>query len=135
MNVVVPSPQPVPKAQRQRILLVEDDLLILTLFGEMLSGPEITISTALNADDALDALGVAPPPALLITDVDLGPGATGIMLARHARIRWPSLPVILISGHYDTDPAQDGLPGARLLSKPVRIDTLRDAVAEALRPR
>ena len=64
---------------------------------------------------------------LLITDMTM-PVMTGIELAARFQLRWPALPVLVISG-YVLDPLSLGLAGcAAFLPKPFSSGTLLDAV-------
>lgn len=44
-------------------------------------------------------LNDAPPPSVIITDVNLGAGMDGIALAREVRRRWPRVCLIVVSGN------------------------------------
>ena len=98
-----------------RALLVDDDPLARATAAEMLRelGFEVT-----EAEGAAAALAQADPPDLLVTDHRM-PDLTGSELARRLRLRWPGLPVLVVSGFADgPDPL---LPRLR---KPFRRDEL-----------
>ena len=60
----------------------------------------------------------------LVTDVELGEGMSGLELAQYARIQFPNLNVVIISGRDPPYLPQD----ARFLMKPYRARELLDAV-------
>ncbi len=82
----------------------------------------------LHAADALSALAVLEdhePPALLLTDVVLPGGMSGVELVHHARTLQPGLRALLVSGYARGHVAgtEEEL-GLNLLEKPFRIDEL-----------
>jgi CheY-like chemotaxis protein len=81
------------------ILLAEDDSLVQVLLIEVLQFADFTVTAASSGDEAAVLLThLLEPPRLLLTDINLGPGVDGFTLGARARDRWPSLPVIYISG-------------------------------------
>ena len=81
------------------VLLVEDDELIREVLGADLSEAGLSVVATPTAEEALRAAGdEAQPPAVLVTDVNLGPGMDGLTLAAQARRRWPSLGVVVMTG-------------------------------------
>jgi DNA-binding response OmpR family regulator len=81
------------------ILLAEDDSLVQTFLIEVLQFADLTVTAASSGDEAAVLLTrLLEPPRLLLTDINLGPGVDGFTLGARARDRWPSLPVIYISG-------------------------------------
>ncbi len=115
-----------------RVILLDDDPVILEILTEALRGLGLAVSPVSNADDALHAMGEPPTPSILITDIDLGPGPDGFAVAEHARIRWPDMPIFVISGHYSGDPILDSTLRLRVLTKPLRIAALLSAVSDSL---
>ena len=103
------TPATVPSASvttdaKERVLLVEDDEIVrsVTVRGLQLGGYHVT--SVACAEEAL-ALGEGLLQIdLLLTDVQL-PGASGLDLALKLRASFPSLPVLVVSGHVE-DPRQ-----------------------------
>jgi YesN/AraC family two-component response regulator len=59
---------------------------------------------------------------LLLTDIVMPDGMTGLQLARTVRARMPALPIILVSGYND---AVEGQPiEFQVLRKPLPVDQL-----------
>jgi CheY-like chemotaxis protein len=69
-------------------------------------------------------------PNALVVDFAMQ-GMTGAEVARRARAARPLLPILFCSGFADSL-ALDDVPGARVLRKPIAINTLGNSVREAL---
>jgi DNA-binding response OmpR family regulator len=84
------------------ILLVEDEPLIRMILADELSFQGIEVSEAETGDQAV-ALIENPPTAfsLVITDVHMPGQLNGIDVARLMMRRYPSVPIIYISGRPD----------------------------------
>ncbi len=76
------------------MLLVEDDIAARLTLADF---PEAAGFQILEAEDVNEALTILDEPVrridLLITDVDLGPGDNGLLLAAKARQLLPNLQV------------------------------------------
>ena len=92
-----------------RVLLIDDDALVRLLLMDTLAAEGIEVDGLANAEDALVLLGAGQVPDVLVADIDLGPGLSGLDLASIAQERHPAVQVVLISG---TSPAP-GLLGRR----------------------
>lgn len=105
-----------------RILFVEDEPMLRTLIGETLQdlGHEVQL-----ASDALVAAGLLAQSAfeVVISDITMPGGMSGIDLAELVQVRHPASKVILVSGHARVQlppiPAQ-----VEFLPKPYRISQL-----------
>jgi PAS domain S-box-containing protein len=113
-----------------RILLIEDDELILSLSSQVLSRNGYEVQVARDPAAAL-ALAEEQPFDLLATDVVM-PGMTGIELARRIHERQPTLPVFYMSGYAEQAAGRGGPRVAGFLAKPFTPDDLLHAVEEAL---
>jgi DNA-binding response OmpR family regulator len=102
--------------------------------SESLAGAGLVVIGELNARDALSrAAAATEPPAVLVTDIRLGPGMDGIALAREACRRWPGLGVVFVTG-YEFDHARYRLgPLERFLAKPFGGQLLVGTVQDLLR--
>jgi CheY-like chemotaxis protein len=86
-----------------RLLYVEDNAQIAEITCMMLEDIGLEIIPASSAEQALNIIGESegPPPFdIVLTDVVM-PGLSGVQLARRLNRRWPSLPVVLVSGFSD----------------------------------
>ncbi len=71
------------------------------LLAAVLTAAGFDVFTAATADEAIDAF-VAVDPDALITDIDLGAGATGLDLVVSLSARNPHLPVVVLSNYVIT---------------------------------
>lgn len=110
------------------ILLVEDDAMVRECLSELLADVGCWVSGVANATEALDHMAMNGVPDVLVTDLVLGCGMSGLMLIAAARLRWPEVRAVLISGTDIVEPALD--LGDRFLRKPFEFGTLACAVAE-----
>jgi DNA-binding NtrC family response regulator len=109
------------------VLLVEDDELIRDILGEALNEAGLDTVRSPNAETAL-ALMDGDCPRVMVTDINLGAGMDGLALGRAARLRFPELPIVYISGRYA------GVSGLRkderFLPKPFPASALLRTIAE-----
>ena len=90
---------------RTRILVVDDDALVLRLAKRLLRPLDMDVCTAGSTEDALEELD-AGPVSLVLTDLRMG-GAGGDVLLDRIRLRWPTLPVVVMTSHGSIDIAVD----------------------------
>lgn len=115
------------------VLLVEDEALILNTLEDVLTDAGFEVVTALNGAEAIAALDVEDHViAGLITDIRIGDGINGWDVARHARERSPSFPVIYMSGDSAADWASQGVPNSAILQKPFATAQLITAISHLL---
>ncbi len=117
-----------PRGDGETILVVDDDPDLLAITADQLAILGYRIMQASNGVAALDALEREPAIRLLYTDVVMPPPWDGVALAREALARRPRLAVLFTSGE-DRELIE---PPAKLLSKPVPLDRLAQAVREVL---
>lgn len=81
------------------LLLVDDDEAFRATLAEQLRALGVDVDDVATPEAALAALDAAARRyAALVTDIRLAGGQSGIALAAAVRVRWPSLPVITMSG-------------------------------------
>lgn len=95
-------------AQRQPLLLVDDEEDALLELAELLEGEGFACFTATSVKLALQHLTRYPDIALVITDLRM-PEESGLSLIRRLREHTSRqhLPVIVISGHADMNDVSD----------------------------
>lgn len=86
-----------------RVMVVDDDLDLLNLYVTILGDAGYAVSTAANAQDALNLLDQSQPELILI-DVNM-PGCNGIELGRIIRQHeeFSAIPILFMSASADTD--------------------------------
>jgi two-component system cell cycle sensor histidine kinase/response regulator CckA len=116
-----------------RVLLVDDNVSLLTLFGEVLLHEGYGVVAVSNGSQAELRAAAEPGFDLLITDYNM-PGMNGVELASRLTLRQPHLPVLLISGEKleDLPTAILGSRRWRFLPKPIGCAKLISAVHELL---
>ncbi len=115
----------------RRILLVEDEPLLLEATREDLTDLGHEVFCARNASEALEILDRRSDLDLLITDIRMPGDCDGWELARKARARFPNLPVIYTSGYSAEKPQP--VDDSVFLHKPFRLSELTSAVAAIAR--
>ncbi len=126
--------EPRPMGHGELVLLVEDDPLVLQAAEDMLAELGYEPLACTSAEEALIWLQANPLPDLVLSDINLGTGQTGIELREMLQQQWPGLPCILASGlPQDQLSKRYGLaPQSSFIAKPYRLDTLAIAIANAL---
>ncbi len=127
--------QPATRAAEKtldRILLVDDDTIILDSLSEFLRLERYEVQTAKSVEDALATLA-RQPAHIVITDVNI-PGADGFELLRTIRERWPDIVSIVITAYGTIESAVEAIKmGAYdYLTKPLADDEVRLVVQRAL---
>lgn len=91
-----------------RVLVVEDEALLLYSISDDLRDAGFDVLEATNADDAIELLGADPTISLIFTDVDMPGSMDGLKLSALVKDRWPPVRIIITSGKQR--PAADLIP-------------------------
>ena len=118
----------VPAAEPARILVVEDDDEVAEATAELLHDIGFQAVRVRDGKAALAALDGSPTIELVMSDIVMAGGMSGLELARTLRERRRELPVVLATG-YSQYALQAVKEGFTLVEKPYR----RDALAASLR--
>ena len=111
------------------VLIVEDEPFTRRVSAFELEDAGYEVLQASFAGEALDMLTSGTAVGLLITDVNMPGGVSGLELARQVCERWPQVQVIVTSGAEYIRPNE--LPqGARILLKPYTLDNFRQLVTD-----
>jgi CheY-like chemotaxis protein len=95
--------------QKRRILVVDDDASVRNMMAMLLNASGYQVSAAEHGFDALLQLRVPPPPDVIISDLNM-PQMSGFEFLSVVRRRFPEIPVIAVSGAYETgDPVPGGV--------------------------
>lgn len=115
------------------VFVVDDEALILLTMEHALEDGGFDHKSAMSADDAaalFDRHGESC--RALITDVNLGGKLSGWDVARDARRRFPTLPVIYVTADSAHEWAVNGVPNSILISKPFVAAQIVNAVSTLL---
>jgi CheY-like chemotaxis protein len=121
-------------------LVVEDEPLIRMMVCDLLEDAGFAVAEAADSAEALGALVAASDgrPSVLVTDINMGHGPDGLVLADAARRVRPGLPVVYVTACPERLAGRRFGPDERLLAKPFDPDALvREVVglaAAATRP-
>lgn len=113
------------------VLVVEDEADVAELLCELLASYGHAVRHVTDGRAALESVTAGPRPDVVITDMMLPGGLTGVGLARELRARMPDLPVVLASGQTEGI-AEFRAAGLPVLRKPFRAAELEAAVRQAL---
>jgi len=111
------------------ILVVDDDRYLLDLLIETLKTIGYRTSGVTGAEEALRYLETTSVQ-LVITDIRM-PGMDGVEFARRVKDRQPDLPVIFITGAFNSSILQK-VDAQGYLSKPFRIGQIEELIREVL---
>ena len=117
-----------------RILLVEDDPRVAEATQDLLHNMGFDTRWAGDGPAALTFVEDDPKLALVLSDVVMPGGVSGLDLARTLRDRRPELPVILTTG-YSSHASEVVAEGFALIEKPYRRDALAASLRSALEKR
>jgi DNA-binding NtrC family response regulator len=115
------------------VFVVDDDALILMTVEHALEDGGFSHKSVSSAEEAaalLDEHGESC--RALITDVNLGTGLTGWDVARSAREKFPTLPVVYVTGDSAHEWAAQGVPNSVMISKPFVAAQIVNAVSTLL---
>ena len=119
----------------QTVLVVEDEIGVRFILERALSNLGYRVLVAEEGGAALQRWKEEPGPInLLLTDMVMPGGLSGLELARRLRRDRPDLPVIIASG-YSEEMAVSGLPdeeGFHFLAKPFEISVLAGLIQRVL---
>ncbi len=124
------SRPPIPRAdgaRRGHVLLVEDDREVSALTREMLNDLGFAVTHVWGTEAALGALANARPIDVVLSDIMMPGGVSGVDLAREIRARQPNLAIILTTGYIEAAARMEG-DEFQLLLKPYSLEALADAL-------
>jgi signal transduction histidine kinase/CheY-like chemotaxis protein len=126
--------QPSLETGAARILLVEDDRMVAEATQDLLHAMGFDTRWAGDGPAALALVDNDPELALVLSDVVMPGGVSGLELARTLRDRRPQLPVILTTG-YSSHASEVIAEGFVLVAKPYGRDLLATSLRSALKNR
>ena len=110
----------VRNADKQRLLLVEDEEGIVSLLEETLRDAGFELEVTKGRFPGAHHFRKAETKTLcgVITDINLGEGPDGWQVARHARELSSQIPVVYMSGGSGHEWTSHGVPNSTMVSKP-----------------
>ncbi|HEU0065958.1 MAG TPA: response regulator [Sphingomonas sp.] len=127
-----PAPRPAEVWGTGTILLVEDEDMVRAVAERALTRQGYHVLTAENGEAALEVLENSGRPDLLVTDVVM-PTMDGPTMVRHARERYPDLPVLFMSGYAEEQLRRSiDIQDVFFLPKPFSVQQLAEATRDAL---
>ncbi|MCV2866694.1 PAS-domain containing protein [Albidovulum sediminicola] len=119
-----------PRAAPMLVLLVEDSEVIRASVREMLRAMGHTVVEAGSVEEALELSGL-PGLGLVLSDIGLPDGATGIDLMNELAARTPGLRRALMTSLPRGDALRESANGVPVLTKPFTFEELSAFVAQA----
>jgi signal transduction histidine kinase/CheY-like chemotaxis protein len=120
---------------KQRILVVDDEAIVLSLVKDALEDEDYSVETTSNAEQALEILA-GQTFDLIITDIRM-PRIDGIELVRRARDMQPDVGVIFMTGYANLASAKNAIKQGAFdyIMKPFELTEIRQAVRNAIKIR
>jgi signal transduction histidine kinase len=130
-----PPPSPAPQTEPRRdlrVLVVEDEPAVAGMVLDMLMRLGHRGTCVTTVASALAALGSGESVDLVLSDVLLPGGGSGLDLAREVRQRRLGVPVVLTSGYGGSMTQRLSTMNLPFLRKPYQMDALRQAIDAAM---
>jgi CheY-like chemotaxis protein len=123
-------------SQTVKILVVDDAPFVRELLVEHLTRQGYGTAEAGTGADALAAVSTEGPDVILL-DVDLGPGMSGLEVLRRVRRAHPSVGVIMMTGYREPALARQSTDAGAIacLFKPIDLRHLFALIAQFLASR
>jgi signal transduction histidine kinase len=118
-----------PGDDHRLLLVIDDDDDVRSVLVQALRDSGFGVIEAPDGATGLELLDKHVPAAAIIDF--LMPGLNGADVARQAQRRQPDLPIIFVSGYYDTM-ALDAISGAVVLRKPVDMAQLMRTISSVV---
>ncbi len=117
-----------------RVLIVDDKRDLLDVLDQQLSMLGYATWTATNITDALDVLDKQPKIDLIVSDVNLQHGETGLQLARHIRDtrKHKSKSMVFISGYLSAAQTGGEFQDIVVVRKPIDLNILDAEIQRTL---
>jgi two-component sensor histidine kinase/CheY-like chemotaxis protein len=109
---------PVPK-----VLVVEDEMILRMRAVDIVEDAGFCPVEAINADEAISILESQSDISLLFTDIQMPGSMDGLKLAHAVHDRWPSIKIILVSGHVQPSDAERPA-NSRFFVKPLGVEQM-----------
>ena len=126
------TPDDIERMSTAMVAVVDDELPVLESVADLLESAGYAVSAFQSAKEFLDS-GMLPSIACLISDIRM-PGMDGWELQSVVHAQRPNLPVVLITGQYESEDRRARVQGGQadvllLLKKPFDAQQLLVAVS------
>jgi PAS domain S-box-containing protein len=130
------EPRLLPRGRGERILLVDDEPAVVLIGGRMLARLGYRPLVFTSSTEALAAFREDPAGIDLVLTDSTMPDITGVELARQVYALRPGLPLVITSGHMQTDDADQAREfGVHyFVEKPFMLGPLAETFHQALHP-
>mgnify|MGYP001607424849 FL=1 len=122
------------KLSGRKVLIIDDEETLLKNIGDFLKVSGYVVFTSPNSTDGLELLRNHEPDLLLL-DLHLKEGLTGIQILRAAKMLKPDLKVVISSGFGEEEDTKNdclSLGASAFLSKPTSLRSLSEAIKNIL---
>lgn len=120
-----------PGAEAGPLLLVEDDMLIRDVLLEILQVQGFAVVSVETGEQAAALMDDGLKPAVLVTDINLGSGCTGVDLADRMRAISSGTPIVFITGRLDMLRNRGPRPLEFVLPKPFGLNAFVALIKQA----
>ena len=116
-----------------KILVVDDEGIILDSCRRVLEEDGLDVLLVTSADKAIAAIEDEEPSVLLM-DVKM-PVRDGMDLMREVKERWPDIPIIVMSGYHTKETIEEAIKigAATFIAKPFTPDELLEALRQVIK--
>src|ERR1700737_705579 len=108
-------------AEGANALVVEDEMVLRMRAVDIVEDAGFCPVEAINADEAISILESRSDISLLFTDIQMPGSMDGLKLAHAVHDRWPSIKIILVSGHVQPSDAERPA-NSRFFGKPLGVE-------------
>ncbi len=131
-NLLRQAAQDMQSGGTGKVLIVEDDAIIATDLKKILErqGHEV-LAVARTLDEAIK-VAESEPPELILADVQLADGSSGIDAVRHILTEFGQMPIIFVTAFPERLLTGQRPEPAFLITKPYRNEQVASAVSQAM---
>ena len=127
ISLFLPAYREAREEQAKRALIVEDEVILAIMAGELFSDMGYVPVVCNSADEAIEELNrYAGNFALVFSDIVMPGGRSGLELTQEIRRRYPELPILLTTGYSAS--GKNALTHFPVLPKPYDFMALQNAV-------
>ncbi|MDR3508102.1 MAG: response regulator [Caulobacteraceae bacterium] len=123
------GPAPANTGEGRLLLVIDDDRDVRSVMVDALKAAGFQIAQAASGEEGLELLEQLKPVAAIIDFIM--PGMNGAEVARRVQKMRPGLPIVFVSGYFDTI-ALEGISGAVVLRKPFDVQGLSRTVSSLI---